>query len=322
MSRRLPSQFILLASACFAAGTLLTIVLAYHEHRAPARCPPGQVERGARCCGEGQRLLGRQCVGVPTACGPHLVRLLGTVPGCVAKTTRVLIPAARLVVGPIDWEAQGIVERRDIAVDAFFLDAAEVTHQRWASCSASGACPKLPSGEPGRPVTDIAPEDAIHFCNFAGGRLPTGDEWMLAAVGPHSHRYPWGNSGLVCRRAVFGLAAGPCAWGGDSPEIAGNRPDGASSLGILDLAGNVAELTTEGTGSFVARGGSYLSRRAAELKGWAFEMADGPRKHIGFRCAYERDSSDAPVPRHSTGAKPPTLCRVEATPSALKAHTP
>jgi formylglycine-generating enzyme required for sulfatase activity len=58
---------------------------------------------------------------------------------------------------------------------------------------------------------------------------------------------------------------------------------------VLDLAGNVAEWTREADGTFDARGGSFRSTAAAELKSWAAEaIGAGQVKipHVGFRCAY------------------------------------
>jgi formylglycine-generating enzyme required for sulfatase activity len=69
------------------------------------------------------------------------------------------------------------------------------------------------------------------------------------------------------------------------------RPDGATPDGVLDLAGNVAEWTVEPGGAQVARGGSFRSRVAGELKSWAVEERSGPSDHVGFRCVY--DSSGA-----------------------------
>ena len=110
----------------------------------------------------------------------------------------------------------------------------------------------------------------------------------MGGAGAAARRFAWGSSGLVCRRAAFGLSTGPCARQ-DQPELAGSRPDGASPEGVLDLIGNVAEWTSEPGGGFAARGGSYRSTAAAELKSWAVEAGgDGGAKslHIGFRCAY------------------------------------
>jgi hypothetical protein len=53
------------------------------------------------------------------------------------------------------------------------------------------------------------------------------------------------------------------------------------------MLGNVAEWTREPDGHHVARGGSYRSRVAAELKTWAAEATEAAAPHIGLRCAYD-----------------------------------
>ncbi len=107
-------------------------------------------------------------------------------------------------------------------------------------------------------------------------------------------RYPWGDTGAVCRRAAWGLAQGPCAQGADGPDTVGAHPDGDSPLGLHDLAGNVAEwvLATPNDAArlevALAKGGSWATSMASELRICArlelpLEAAD-PR--VGFRCVY------------------------------------
>lgn len=271
--------------AAFVA-TVAVVRVAGRQREQPARCPEGLVALGARCCGGGQQLAAGRCTGRPSSCGPHMHAAAGVHPGCVADEERVAIPGGRLVLGPSDWEAQGVVKPRTIIAKAFALDAAEVTVERWQPCVAAGTCPAAESTEPGRPITNVAPADAERFCHFVGGRLPTGDEWLFAAAGSAARRFPWGSTGLVCRRAAFGLLAGPCAQDAHGPDLAGARPDGATPDGILDLSGNAAEWTAEPGGGTAARGGSYRSRVAAELTTWAAVTTGSPEPDIGFRCAY------------------------------------
>jgi formylglycine-generating enzyme required for sulfatase activity len=205
----------------------------------------------------------------------------------MATVRQVRFPGGTLRLAPSDWEAQGVVTTKELHVGAFALDSTEVTYERWQRCVDAGGCRRLSWQEPGRPVVNVAPKEAQTFCRFVGGRLPTAPEWLFAATGTDVRRYPWGNTGLVCRRAAFGLVSGPCSEGARGPELAGFRPDGASAEEVHDLSGNVAEWTAEPEGGYSARGGSYLSQVAAELKTWASEPNHGPAPHIGFRCAYD-----------------------------------
>ena len=213
---------------------------------------------------------------------------------CFLPEARVHIPAGTSHFGAADWENPAEAPR-DASVAAFEIDRAEVSVARFRLCSAANVCPKISDdSEPGRPVRNVSPAEADRFCAFAGGRLPTSDEWLFAAAGSNGRRYPWGNTGLVCRRATFGLVNGPCARAGSGPDFSGARPDSATPEGVLDLAGNVAEWTSERDGSFVARGGSYRSELAADLKTWAVEPRQTRAAHVGFRCVYPTSSAEAP----------------------------
>lgn len=272
----------------------LVVWAAVREREASLSCAQGLIAKGPRCCGEGQRLLGDTCVEVPTNCPAHLDRLSRQAPaGCAAPPLRVVIPGGRLDLGPSDWEAEGVVKARVIELGAFTLDAFEVTVRRWNACVARGVCQGKLDDEPGRPVTDVTPSRAGDLCRSEGGRLPTSDEWLFAAAGEDGRKFPWGNTGLVCRRSVFGRVSGPCGTQARGPELAGTMPDGVTPEGVHDLSGNVAEWTREPDGSFVARGGSFQSRGAAELKSWSFERleeSDSPEGYraprIGFRCVF------------------------------------
>jgi formylglycine-generating enzyme required for sulfatase activity len=258
---------------------------------------------GPRCCGEGQRLDGGRCAGAPRRCAAGLV---ATPAGCAGRRAPVRLEGGTLRLGPGDWEAQGVVERREASVAPFSLDALEVTEERYAECVAAGACAPIPlRGEPGVPVTGVTLDDAARYCAFAGGALPSRDQLAFAGAGPGGRRYPWGDTGAVCRRAAFGLRDGPCADGAEGPEIAGSHPDGASPERILDLAGNVAEWTSPEVAGAPAipgaqrdaparlglaevLGGAWSDGAAAALRTWSRRVVPVETRapDIGFRCAY------------------------------------
>jgi formylglycine-generating enzyme required for sulfatase activity len=271
-----------------AAGTIAAIggvtMLALRERGDPARCGAGLVPKRSRCCAPGQSEVGGQCRGAPTACPPAMVKRTN---GCVVTPSTIRVQGGTVRIGPEDWEAQGLVEPRTISVQPFRLDRVEVTSERWRECSTRGSCRRADASEPGLPITNVSATEADEFCRFAGGRLPTGEEWLFAAMGSSGRRFPWGNTGLVCRRAAFGLVSGPCAEGAANPELAGSRSDGATPEGVLDLAGNVAEWTREAADNAVARGGSFRADVARELKSWASRRVAARADDVGFRCAYD-----------------------------------
>ncbi|HLK38646.1 MAG TPA: SUMF1/EgtB/PvdO family nonheme iron enzyme [Polyangiaceae bacterium] len=236
-----------------------------------ARCGPGFESRGTRCL-------------VPTdRCPPPL---LPTSAGCDAPDVRVPIAAASITIGPGDWEAERAVPPRTVRVAAFRLDAFEVTRGRYERATA----------DPARAAAGMSRNEGAAFCASQGGRLPTEDEWMVAAGSERKPppRYPWGDTGAVCRRAAWGLTRGPCATGADGPDTVGAHPDGDSLVGLHDLAGNVAEWVSPDAGDAgapaldIAKGGSYASRLATELRIWArVELPSGSRDaRVGLRCAY------------------------------------
>jgi formylglycine-generating enzyme required for sulfatase activity len=104
------------------------------------------------------------------------------------------------------------------------------------------------------PATEVAFDDALAFCAWAGARLPTGDEWEAAARGPDARPWPWGATFDAERCACVEAGAG---W--TAPVRA--HPDGAAPCGAEQLAGNVWEWVSDAPdedGWRTVRGGSYL----------------------------------------------------------------
>lgn len=265
-----------------------------YERSAPERCPPGLFAHGPRCCGVGQndgrpsddaQNEVRQCRGTPQTCS---VAQDARPEGCSVAPFVVNLPAGRFEISVDDWDLQDRVQTAELrSVTAFGIDRFEVTGRQWSECSRAGVCEAREVLDQDLPVTNVSAAAASRYCAFRGGHLPTSNEWLWAARGAQNRRYPWGAFGLVCRRAVFGLVAGPCASGAIGPEVPGSRPDGATPEGIHDLSGNVAEWTLDApSGPAIARGGSYRSILAPELKALAAEEARPAAPDIGFRCAY------------------------------------
>ncbi|MFO0678220.1 MAG: formylglycine-generating enzyme family protein [Polyangiaceae bacterium] len=261
------------------------------------RCGPGFVARGVRCCGAGDVVQGEIC-GVPT---------LSSGDSTSDHASVVAIPRTELDVGPSDWEAEGRVPRRHVVVEAFRIDAFEVTVGaiRCATCATRFA-EELRLGDRKRAAYAVTYDEARAHCASVGGRLPTEDEWIAAAAGPRANRYPWGESGAVCRRAVWGLVTGPCGTGARGPDSVGSRKEGATENGLFDLAGNVAEWVEPNRGGTVSeasptalgvvRGGSFQTSLVTDLRTWSRrEMAkDNRDPSVGVRCAYDRsDARDA-----------------------------
>lgn len=258
-----------------AVGSAVGLALFLRGTGDGARCGAGFVPQGARCV-------------VPATCPSPLV---ASAHGCDAPDVRILIPEAAIALGPSDWEAEGRVLPRSIRVRAFRIDAFEVTRGSWARFAGKGN-----DRDAARAASAMTRDEAAAFCAARGGRLPTEDEWIAAAASGSSppRRYPWGDTGAVCRRAAWGLATGPCAASGTGPDTVGAHSDGDSPLGMHDLAGNVAEWVAlpEAPGSIsnvgVVKGGSWQSALATDLRIWARLELDASERdaRVGLRCAY------------------------------------
>jgi formylglycine-generating enzyme required for sulfatase activity len=270
---------------------LAVVLVARERYAPPARCADGMRASGARCCGEGQSAPDGVCTGTPQRCAKGLV---ARPEGCVSDARTVPLAGGELSLGSGDWDTLGFVAPLRARVDPFVIDAYEVTVARYAACEKAKACAPLPAlrgAEPGRPVVSITVDEAALFCEFSSGDLPLPEQLAFAAAGLGPRRYPWGDTGAVCRRAAWGLVRGPCAEGATGPELAGSHPDDATPEGVFDLAGNVAEWTRpppDDAPVVEVRGGSYEDDAAKALRTWnRREVPRGTRSAaIGFRCVY------------------------------------
>ena len=157
-----------------------------------------------------------------------------------------------------------------------------------------------PAGWENRPVTWVSLEDARAYAKWAGQRLPHEWEWQYAAQGHDDRNYPWGNTWNEA--AVPKPDRGRELTGADAVDA---HPAGASPFGVMDLVGNVWQMTDEfldeHTRALVLRGGSYYQ---AQHSHWYFPQAYKLTEHgkyllmapskdragtLGFRCAMDAE---------------------------------
>ncbi len=222
----------------------------------------------------------------------------------------------RVSVGPFIL-AEGYAH--EVMIHDFWLDRTEVTVANYGRCAAARACAP-PSFEEGDlefdrgsfPVTHVSLEDAHKYCSYRGGRLPTEAEWEFAARGAAHRIFPWGNvyNPKLSNHGAFASNEGDAQDGFAGLAPVGSFPDGATPLGILDMAGNVNEwvdgrIVLEDTGLGyppasavnpkanlnagrpVVRGGSYLEG-AAWVRNASRGTLNATRSStVGFRCAYD-----------------------------------
>lgn len=270
--------------ASLAALGIAVVVAVGHSPAPGATCGRGFFPRGARCCAAATGPCGGG--GGDAPCPAPLTR---GPRGCVGAPRRVAIPETDVLVGPSDWEAEGRVAPRRVHTARFWLDAFEAQVDELACPTCLSPRPALyGAGDPGRAMGGLDLATARAYCAAKGGRLPTDDEWLVAAGGARPRRYPWGDTGAVCRRGAWGTARGPCVTGADGPDTVGAHVDGDTELGVHDLAGNVAEWVATPSGQPRLRGGSFATSLATELRTWAArDVGPEARDDAGVRCAYD-----------------------------------
>jgi sulfatase modifying factor 1 len=218
----------------------------------------------------------------------------------------VLIPASSFVMGDDENSP-----RRDIYVDAFYMDKYEVTVSRYAKFLKAtgnvGAPEKwetvdLQNGAE-LPVVGVDWHDADSYCRWAGKRLPTESEWEKTARSSDERKYPWGNDVPTPEHAIFGKPYKTPVYK-DGVAGVGTRSKGASPFGIHDLSGNVSEWVADwyaegfsgadvrnpkgaekGTTKSIRGGGWYdPPERLIITKRW-YANPDQRLEDLGFRCA-------------------------------------
>lgn len=120
-----------------------------------------------------------------------------------------------------------------------------------------------PGPNENRPMNCLNWYEAMAFCIWDGGYLPTDAEWNYAAAGGAEHRaYPWsvpaGSLTIGVSYASYGdPLMGKCL-GDGVPDCAvtdlvavGTKLDGVGRWGQLDLAGNVYEWVLDASGNYV-----------------------------------------------------------------------
>jgi formylglycine-generating enzyme required for sulfatase activity len=238
--------------------------------------------------------------------------------------------------------SEGVAEehpQHPVTVAAFCMQKTEVTVKEYAACAAAHACPappttvELPHAPPAErtkhsafcnagksdrtnhPMNCVDWNEAVAYCKWSKGRLPTEPEWELAARGTDGRTYPWGNAapgpkllnacGTECVAEMKTKIGGnwvPLYAASDNfvdTAPVGSFPGGASPYGVLDMAGNVAEWTASNhchypqttcsdDGTRVHRGGSWQNSYTTR---WVRSAVRGVSQrstrlsYLGFRCA-------------------------------------
>ena len=143
--------------------------------------------------------------------------------------------------------------------------------------------------EPDLPVVNVDWWSAYAFASWAGGRLPTAQEWESAASGQGRRIYPWGNDWQAWVNRV------PADHVARRPRVVREDDRDATPEGLLAMGGNVSEWTRSVSGasgrySVVVKGGNYLLP-IGETARMDFRNHVSPNHRsptLGFRVAFDR----------------------------------
>jgi formylglycine-generating enzyme required for sulfatase activity len=219
-----------------------------------------------------------------------------------------------------------------VTISAYYIDKYEITNAEWDSCVKAGKCsppgseraydgtPYYDQDEFGNyPVVFINWQQASDYCEWRAARLPTEAEWEMATRWDPDDdtvtQYPWGDDPdpalanfcdagcLLVENRDQTYPTHNDGW----PQMAevGSFPEGASPVGALDMAGNVAEWVADwfgdtyyalsppedptgpDTGSLrIVRGGAWgVSLEQTRSTGRAAFDPDTQIVGLGARCA-------------------------------------
>jgi formylglycine-generating enzyme required for sulfatase activity len=225
--------------------------------------------------------------------------------------TLVFVPAGEFLMGSDENDLDADEDEKPqhtVYLDAFWIDRTEVTNDMYRQCVTMKICsepahsPRYDMEEYGNhPILGVSWDQAVDYCAWTRRRLPTEAEWEKAARGTDGRLYPWGNEAPNKNLLNFDHQVD------DTVEV-GNYPAGASPYGVLDMAGNVWEWTSDGydEGYYVdspsenPQGGESVNQRVLKGGSWntqahnvrsanRFWAFPGRNDTDGFRCAMSAD---------------------------------
>lgn len=195
-----------------------------------------------------------------------------------------------------------IPSKADVAT--FFLDRTEVSVADYRKCVSAGGC-KAPedialnkggcnyqaTDREDHPMNCVYHDEAAAYCKSVGKRLPTLEEWELAAAGPENRVFPWGNDMPDKSTACYSQTSGTCK--------IGSHPKSNTPSGLEDMAGNVYEIMSvlgclgtppAGTPCLqpfqILMGGTWNKFESESIHSKKVGQSVGtPPETIGFRCA-------------------------------------
>ncbi len=205
---------------------------------------------------------------------------------------------------------------KEVTLGDYWIYSSEVTNGQYALCVNSGKCtPPNAEQNPAYgnyrlinlPIVGVNYQQAVDYCTFVRGRLPTEAEWEKAARGPEGNIFPWGDEAPVCDLLNFNFCKGKTL------DIQ-SYPDGVSFYGLFDMSGNVREWvadwyddnyytdgpTEDPLGPELGQKRSVRSSSFSDTADFAFPAhrfsfrPEDSLADLGFRCVVEDPTVFAP----------------------------
>ncbi len=225
----------------------------------------------------------------------------------------VAIPGGTFMMGSDTGEADE-QPVHEVTVPAFEMNRTEVTVAQYQACVDDVVCTEPDQdgsycywGDAGRedhPVNCVNWFQAVDFCSWMGGRLPSEAEWEYAARGGGQDiTYPWGDDPASCTFAVMYDGGNGC--GMNSTWAVCGKPAGNTAQGLCDMAGNVSEWVQDwyhsdyngapsdgsawedyiGFGRVIRDGGFGYHADALRAANRSYSTSSVRSLYRGFRCA-------------------------------------
>lgn len=201
--------------------------------------------------------------------------------------------------------------QHQVILDTFWIHRYEVTNKLYKTCVEDDVCtPPDRTTSPTRsayylnpiyyeyPVIYVSYDQAVIYCEWIGGTIPTEEQWEASARGVYGYTYPWGNDAPSQGDASLGINGVLT----DNQKV-GFYPKDKTPTGIYDMAGNVSEWTSSWLvsypGSLVTfnhtdefktiKGGNYRTTPNLNYTRNYYRHGEEPtaQEHvIGFRCVW------------------------------------
>jgi formylglycine-generating enzyme required for sulfatase activity len=178
---------------------------------------------------------------------------------------------------------------------AYWIDLTAVTNRQYGKSAFLGLLNSA-NAQPDWPVDSVSWQAAADFCLERGARLPSEAEWEFAARGPDNWIYPFGDEFDLDKPTLRKI----------SPAPVGEKPEGASWVGALDMSGGIGEWVQDWYAPYpredqrdpngpangekrILRGGSWFAHAAYMVRS-AFRDPVDPgyaTSVTGFRCVQD-----------------------------------